>query len=732
METHLKGIGVENFRVFKDEQYFDFAPITVLTGTNSSGKSSLINLLNLLNETFKGINSELIENEDFNFDYLFNAKLPDEFISKTFGNNKYMVNHASEDGSSYFTHVCNTTDIYSFNNEPWLTEAIIKIKYELGNENLKSIAISINSFKDSPLIANLAKLLWEYNKLKVQDLCDMELVKIQVIEDITRSGVKTTCKIKLDILYILYNNYLQYGNELNKQIELFEALINKNHNPETLAEIQSYFHQKNIEYVIDRVDDREQILYAISAKGLGGFRRNTIRLKPTFYTGYSENLSERDSELIKNKIILEFSEPGVFYSEKVDELSFLTAWCGVDNKKVKELEQKLIAYYETENLALIHFNFTLDTFKLLSSLEWKSDGGFVMQSKENFDFWSIHKSGNSFGLSFHHFISEILNYFQSTESSNEEGLHILIQNLTSNNSTDTLFLKELFIPFLSTFFEFNLTGNRKLNGKIDISKFEKDFYSRLLKIFKEILVPFFHIKKTTSVITNSRVNENRFFPLKSKKELYILKRINTDKSWHETIKKILIDFDIAQNILIEIDEELMIYKIILLINNRKVNLKDLGFGIVKLIPIMLALNPELDMDNIDFLDDGFIKAKDLPTIIIIEEPESNLHPALQSKLADLFVDLSKRFNIQFIIETHSEYLIRKLQYLTAKNEIKTSDTQIYYFHHPDRIPKGEKNQIYPINIRDDGSLTKNFGTGFFDEAGNISLELFLLKKENQN
>ena len=48
METHLKGIGVENFRVFKDEQYFDFAPITLLTGTNSSGKSSLINLIKLL------------------------------------------------------------------------------------------------------------------------------------------------------------------------------------------------------------------------------------------------------------------------------------------------------------------------------------------------------------------------------------------------------------------------------------------------------------------------------------------------------------------------------------------------------------------------------------------------------------------------------------------------------------------------------------------------------------
>ena len=72
-----------------------------------------------------------------------------------------------------------------------------------------------------------------------------------------------------------------------------------------------------------------------------------------------------------------------------------------------------------------------------------------------------------------------------------------------------------------------------------------------------------------------------------------------------------------------------------------------------------------------------------------------------------------------------------MQYLTAKKVIEPSDTQLYYFHHPNKIPEGEK-QIYPIKIREDGSLTKNFGTGFFDEADNIALELFLLKAHQNN
>ena len=47
------------------------------------------------------------------------------------------------------------------------------------------------------------------------------------------------------------------------------------------------------------------------------------------------------------------------------------------------------------------------------------------------------------------------------------------------------------------------------------------------------------------------------------------------------------------------------------------------------------------------------------------------------------------------------------------------------------MPLGET-QTYPINITKDGSLTRNFGKGFFDEADNIAMELFLLKMGQKN
>ena len=53
----IKKIGIKNFRVFKEETSFHLKPITILTGTNNSGKSSFLKLLNLLQQSVKDLNS---------------------------------------------------------------------------------------------------------------------------------------------------------------------------------------------------------------------------------------------------------------------------------------------------------------------------------------------------------------------------------------------------------------------------------------------------------------------------------------------------------------------------------------------------------------------------------------------------------------------------------------------------------------------------------------------------
>lgn len=152
--------------------------------------------------------------------------------------------------------------------------------------------------------------------------------------------------------------------------------------------------------------------------------------------------------------------------------------------------------------------------------------------------------------------------------------------------------------------------------------------------------------------------------------------------------------------------------------NSEENLADLGLGFSQLIPLIL------------FLDFGENYITKFP--IIIEEPEANLHPALQSKLADLFVKINEYFpNLILIIETHSEYFIRKLQYLVASKQAKSENCIINYFNSNDNVNKNEP-KVKAIKILDDGSLSDHFGTGFFDEVSLLQVQMRKILKENAN
>ena len=165
---------------------------------------------------------------------------------------------------------------------------------------------------------------------------------------------------------------------------------------------------------------------------------------------------------------------------------------------------------------------------------------------------------------------------------------------------------------------------------------------------------------------------------------------------------------------------------------KKILLADAGFGISQYLNLLAqviiasySVYSKYQRSNVAHhmdLEEYIMEFKPEVPILLIEEPEAHLHPAFQSKLADMFIEAARTFNIQFIIETHSEYLIRKLQYLTAKGEIKPEDTAIYYFYPPDDGPPGE-DQVKRIDILKDGRLSSPFGEGFYDESARLMIEL---------
>ena len=157
----------------------------------------------------------------------------------------------------------------------------------------------------------------------------------------------------------------------------------------------------------------------------------------------------------------------------------------------------------------------------------------------------------------------------------------------------------------------------------------------------------------------------------------------------------------------------------------KTALADLGYGYSQLIPIILIIHNSLpDEEKKEEYHMNY-------RTIILEEPESNLHPNLQSKLAEVLAYASKKCKIKYIIETHSEYFIRKLQFLTAKKDLKIKDSVIYYFNDDKYVSKREP-KVKEIFINEDGGLTDSFGPGFFDEATKLQFDLIKLNKQQMN
>lgn len=158
------------------------------------------------------------------------------------------------------------------------------------------------------------------------------------------------------------------------------------------------------------------------------------------------------------------------------------------------------------------------------------------------------------------------------------------------------------------------------------------------------------------------------------------------------------------------------------------NIVDKGFGVGQLFAIIFRIGLCIHEYGLTYGDTEYSR-ENIKPIIIIEEPEGNLHPMLQSKLADLFYEAYIDHGVRFIIETHSEYLLRNSQVIMRNwsKQKEDDDTRIFederdprpfgaYYFDPEN---GPYNMIY----RKDGKFKNEFGPGFFDESANLAFEI---------
>lgn len=125
----------------------------------------------------------------------------------------------------------------------------------------------------------------------------------------------------------------------------------------------------------------------------------------------------------------------------------------------------------------------------------------------------------------------------------------------------------------------------------------------------------------------------------------------------------------------------------------EVALSDVGFGVSQILPFVVQ---SLAADN---------------QIISIEQPEVHIHPRLQADLGDLLAEAIKPpYEHQFLVETHSEHLMLRLQRLVRAGQLKNDDVSVIYVKRAEGGSEATR-----LRLDEDGDFMDDWPGGFFPE-----------------
>ncbi len=724
----LHALHCKNFRIFKDHR-FEFKPLTILVGPNSSGKSTVVKALMLLQENLK-LNKlgRLVFDTGAHRLGSFETIINRDVKNKNICFNVILENDTYTDRKHLLSDVKFISFFYEYERPSGDSENGILVQYKMSVGKGKGVAslievkkkgaiftwhINTSWFVDRILEKELFKFkpllykIWDY--LSLQDIDEelkrqkeaLEQAREDELRDL-RSGRRDDDDIK---------NLLEQIKTVEKEIELSEIdwlSFEKEFADET-KKIEDFYSRKieHFQKAIDEIEERERRVE--QTKGLGAKELIDWAMRRKPLQGRKEQLeSERDAKLkeLYKYLTEKYEVPNVFKIQELSELrEELDALFNKKSSKIyDDYQAKLNDVRESGIRGHLYSQLKETAKHILEQLGRYDIGGresIPTRDEETIaDFLDGHY--------WREFVYKVVG-----KNSSEK-----IVNLVPW-SEETYFVKNILIE-KGDLLDPNKGGKEEVKsgrsltfndivGDGEGNQLSQSFIEaveELIKISREPL-PFYYL-------TALRGYQQRVYKISLPQPTHLEEslsallhfQVESRQDALSFVQKWVREFGIAsdsESLQVEPIEGGHVQAYLQDENTgHKVNIANLGLGAVQLLPLIIFTAKALGTNQ----------------LLCIEEPGIHLHPDMQSKLVDFIQDAISN-NVLFLLETHSEYFIRKLQYQVAKEKSSSFEPDLIQIRYLNPL-QGEDLLIF-INkegelIDEDGQVLSGFGNGFLDEA----------------
>lgn len=640
---------ITNFRSFgPDGAKIDFAPVTFITGENSSGKSSIVKSLVLFENYLRDCREVLKKGGAYcPFNCYLNFSDPALKLGRF--NSTISISASQDNGMSF-----------EYGVESKLMNQEIRVRYTFVHNNMDDL--------DNGILGELTVVGEDGEVLFKWERDEDDVIKLEI----SRESIK-----KLRAYFIKFSAYSiskrpkqpEYLVDIFAENSLIDSIVDK----QDINQYDEYidrwaeFRRTNSMYFINFLNNIYEVDKSVT--------RDIIKYGTSIFSPILNHVRGLDKSLVRERI---FS---------------LLAQTNMPKDYVAIASDLLVQY---ENSPYHEFTDFL--------LDWMIDNVYCrpqeMLSFQVEDHWlfspqELFYTGYKQNINTISFLIALSNSIDTSYQTLCDDKSVPLEFDLFNNYV-SLILHEIMFPEFVGNIVYVGTSNIELKRMYTIGEDKSEL--------SDVIVKYFALKKKWDYM--SYISHNRYTP--GDFINHWIKRFELGENFE------IVFNELGQGVSLYIDGKL---------------LADQGHGVTQLLTILINIEIAIlqsickkSQENKDEEYIGTNKDDFYPQTVILEEPEIHLHPRFQSLLADMFRQAYSRYNVQFIIETHSEYLIRKSQVLVSRMRFhdnaeadKRCGFRTIY------VPK--IGSPYSLVYRKDGKFAEDFGPGFFDESSMLMLEI---------